>query len=52
MHSYGFGSNHDAEMMTKISDLRNGSFYYVENISLLDEFFADALGGLVSVVAD
>ncbi|KAM3137125.1 hypothetical protein pb186bvf_010853 [Paramecium bursaria] len=52
IHSFGFGSDHDADMMTKLCDLRNGSFYFVENISLLDEFFVDALGGLVSVVAD
>ncbi|CAK70409.1 unnamed protein product (macronuclear) [Paramecium tetraurelia] len=39
-------------MMTSICSLKNGSFYFVQNISLLDEFFVDALGGLKSVVGE
>ncbi|KAM3132388.1 hypothetical protein pb186bvf_015488 [Paramecium bursaria] len=52
IHSFGFGADHDAPMMTKICNLRNGAFYFVSNISLLDEFFVNALGALVTVVAD
>ncbi|CAD8192948.1 unnamed protein product [Paramecium pentaurelia] len=51
LHTFGFGNDHDAEMMTQICNLKNGSFYFVQEISLLDEFFADALGGLISVIA-
>jgi hypothetical protein len=36
--------------MTKMCALKNGSFYFVSDIGLLDEFYADALGGLISVV--
>lgn len=36
--------------MTRISNLGKGSFYFVNNISLLDEFFVDALGALTSMV--
>ncbi|CAK68768.1 unnamed protein product (macronuclear) [Paramecium tetraurelia] len=50
IHSFGFGSDHDAKLMTKISNLGKGSFYFVNNISLLDEFFVDALGALTSMV--
>ena len=39
-------------MMTSLCNLKNGSFYFVNDISLLDEFFVDALGGLVSVVGE
>ncbi|CAD8200820.1 unnamed protein product [Paramecium octaurelia] len=52
MHTFGFGQDHDAAMMTSICNLKNGSFYFVQNISLLDEFFVDALGGLKSVVGE
>jgi len=38
--------------MTSLCNLKNGSFYFVNDISLLDEFFVDALGGLVSVVGE
>lgn len=52
IHTFGFGSDHDADMMSSLSNLGSGSFYFVHNISLLDEFFVDALGGLVSAVAE
>jgi len=39
-------------MMTSLCNLKHGSFYFVNDISLLDEFFVDALGGLVSVVGE
>lgn len=35
----------------QISKLRDGSFYYIEKLDTVDESFADALGGLMSVVA-
>jgi len=38
-------------MMNSICELKGGSFYYVEKIDQIDEFFVDALGGLFSVVA-
>ncbi|CAD8210774.1 unnamed protein product [Paramecium pentaurelia] len=52
IHSFGFGEDHDAAMMTSICNLKHGSFYFVQNIYLLDEFFLDALGGLKSVVGE
>ncbi|CAD8129944.1 unnamed protein product [Paramecium sonneborni] len=48
--TFGFGKDHDAQMMTSISNLKHGSFYFVQDTSLLDEFFVDAFGGLISVV--
>lgn len=39
-------------MMTAICNLKSGSFYFVKEVNLLDEFFVDALGGLITVVAD
>jgi hypothetical protein len=52
IHSFGFGSDHDSELMSSISSLRDGSFYYVEKLNTVDECFIDALGGLFSVVAE
>lgn len=37
-------------MMTSICKLKNGNFYFVQNIDTLDECFVDAFGGLISVV--
>ncbi|CAD8123001.1 unnamed protein product [Paramecium sonneborni] len=52
IHSFGFGEDHDAIMMTSICNLKHGSFYFVQNINLLDEFFVEAFGGLKSVVGE
>ncbi|CAD8069764.1 unnamed protein product [Paramecium sonneborni] len=52
LNTFGFGKDNDAKMMTEISNLKDGSFYFVQEISLLDEFFVDALGELISVVGE
>ncbi|CAD8149369.1 unnamed protein product [Paramecium octaurelia] len=52
LHTFGFGEDHDAKMMAQICNLKSGSFYFVQDVTLLDEFFADALGGLISVVGE
>ena len=38
--------------MDDISNLRDGSFYYIEKLEMVEESFIDALGGLFSVVAE
>lgn len=38
--------------MTSICSLKNGNFYFVKDITLLDEYFAHALGGIVSIIAE
>jgi hypothetical protein len=38
--------------MTGISNLKDGNFYFIQKLDTLDECFVDALGGLVSVVAE
>ncbi|CAD8085136.1 unnamed protein product [Paramecium primaurelia] len=52
LHTFGFGDRHDAKLMTSLCNLKNGSFYFVQDITLLDEFFVDALGGLISVIGE
>ncbi|CAD8081415.1 unnamed protein product [Paramecium sonneborni] len=36
--TFGFGKGHYAQIMTSISSLKHGSFYYVQDTSLLDQF--------------
>lgn len=50
INTFGFGRDHDSKLMTALCNLGKGSFYFVQNITLLDEYFADALGSLISVV--
>lgn len=50
IHTFGFGKDHDPQLMQAVANTKGGSFYYVENVKQADEFFIDALGGLFSVV--
>ena len=38
--------------MSALSEVGKGSFYFIKDVTLLDEFFADALGGLVSAIGE
>jgi hypothetical protein len=51
IHSFGFGSDHDPKLMSEIANLRDGNFYFIQDLTKLDECFINALGALFSVVA-
>lgn len=51
IHSFGFGTDHDEDLMNKIACLRDGSFYFIKELGTLDEAFCNALGGIISLVA-
>ncbi len=51
IHSFGFGTDHDEELMTKICQLKDGSFYFIKELATLDEAFCNALGEIISLVA-
>ena len=38
--------------MTKICELRDGTFYFIKELATLDEAFCNALGGIISLVAN
>jgi hypothetical protein len=49
---FGYGSDHNAPMLRDISDVtETGSYYFVQTDSDVSSAFGDALGGLVSIVA-
>ena len=49
--TFGFGSDHDANMLKSISESSNGLYYYVGKEDEIPSCFADCLGGLLSIVA-
>lgn len=51
IHSFGFGTDHDEDLMNKICLMRDGSFYFIKELATLDEAFCNALGGIISLVA-
>ena len=50
IHSFGYGSDHDPNLMSAIAKYKDGNFYFVEKLETVDECFVDAIGGLISVV--
>lgn len=52
MNTFGFGNDHDPELMRKLATIKDGNFYYIEKLDLVDEFFVNALGGLLSVIGE
>lgn len=49
---FGYGNDHNAPMLRDIADAtETGSYYFVQSDSDVSSAFGDALGGLVSIVA-
>jgi len=52
LHTFGYGYYYDEKVMNKLANLRDGSFYFVENYSKVSEYFACVLGGCMSVISE
>lgn len=51
IQSFGFGNDHDEDLMTNIAKVMDGNFFFIKELDTLDEAFCSALGGIISVVA-
>ena len=51
IHSFGFGRDHDEDLMNRICTLKDGSFYFIKELGTLDEAFCNALGGIITMAA-
>ena len=50
--TFGFGKDCCPKMMSEIAHLKEGQFYFLSDVSKIDECFMEAFGGLVSVIAN
>lgn len=50
VHTFGFGTDHDATTMHSISETSGGTFSFIEEESVIQDAFAQCIGGLLSVV--
>jgi hypothetical protein len=48
---FGYGSDHDAELMASMAKRGGGNFYFIKNIDECPAFFGREFGGLISCVA-
>lgn len=51
IHTFGFGSDHDAATMHAISEVSGGTFSFIQAEEVVQDAFAQCIGGLLSVVA-
>lgn len=49
--TFGYGGEHDADLLRGVSEAGSGLFYYIDNADSIPESFCDCLGGLLSVAA-
>ena len=49
--TFGYGGEHDADLLRAVGEAGNGLFYYIDNADSIPESFCDCLGGLLSVAA-
>lgn len=50
VHAFGFGVDHDAVSMHSISETSGGTFSFIEAEAVIQDAFAQCIGGLLSVV--
>ena len=51
LHTFGYGQDHDPKTMNKLANIRDGSFFLVEDYNKVAEYFVTVLGGCVSVIS-
>ncbi|XP_062216816.1 E3 ubiquitin-protein ligase WAV3-like [Phragmites australis] len=50
IHTFGFGNDHDAAAMHVIAETTAGTFSFIENEAVIQDAFAQCIGGLLTVV--
>ena len=51
LNTFGYGSDHDPKIMNRLANLRDGSFFLVEDYQKVGEYFVSVLGGCISMVS-
>ncbi|KAL6840186.1 hypothetical protein ACP4OV_029996 [Aristida adscensionis] len=49
VHTFGFGTDHDAAAMHAVAEVTGGTFSFIQNQAVLQDSFAQCIGGLLSV---
>lgn len=50
IHTFGYGEDHDPDSLRKIAEKKNGNFYFIKDLSKVDEAFIDCLSLLTSAI--
>jgi hypothetical protein len=49
IHTFGFGTDHDAKAMHALAEATGGTYSFIENQAVVQDAFAQCIGGLLSV---
>ncbi|XP_047083284.1 E3 ubiquitin-protein ligase WAV3-like [Lolium rigidum] len=49
IHTFGFGTDHDAKEMHAVAEATGGTYSFIENQAVVQDAFAQCIGGLLSV---
>ncbi|KAL6652416.1 hypothetical protein ACP70R_011341 [Stipagrostis hirtigluma subsp. patula] len=50
LHAFGFGTDHDSDTLHSIAEASGGTFSFIEDEGVMQDAFAQCIGGLLSVV--
>lgn len=50
LHAFGFGADHDSNSLHSIAEASGGTFSFIEDEGVMQDAFAQCIGGLLSVV--
>ena len=51
LNTFGYGYDHDPKIMNKLANLRDGSFFLVEDYNKVGEYLVSVLGGCISMIS-
>ena len=51
LNTFGYGYDHDPKIMKRLADLRDGSFFLIEDFKKVGESFVSVLGGCISMIS-
>lgn len=51
LHTFGYGDDHEARFLQSLAEHKGGNYYFVQDITKVDECFLDCLGMVTTVLA-
>ena len=51
LNTFGYGYDHDTKIMNRLANLRDGSFFLVEDYNKVGQYFVTVLGGCISMIS-
>ena len=51
LNTFGYGYDHDPKIMNRLANLRDGSFFLVEDYQKVGEYFVSVLGGCITMIS-